>query len=132
MIVKLCAPGVFPDPGTLDVSVMQMPRKGDTLVIHTGPDDVEQLVVKRVVWTFEAPADRSTLYHDVPELVCDRAEDVGDTEHAVPQCKYCTLDIYTNDGGDTWWHDHTGLQCCYDVYKPEIATPTERTLTHGR
>ncbi len=83
MIVKLCAPGILPDPGTLDVSVMQMPRKGDTLVIHTGPDDVEQLVVKRVVWTFEAPADRSTLYHDVPELVCERAEDVGDGPDAI-------------------------------------------------
>ena len=82
MIVKLCAPGVLPDPGTLDVSVMQVPHKGDTLVIHTGPDDVEQLVVKRVVWTFEAPVDRSTLYHDVPELVCERAEDVGDDELA--------------------------------------------------
>lgn len=57
-----------------------MPRKGDTLVIHAGPDEVEQLVVKRVVWTFDASEDRPNFYphHDVPELVCDRAEDVGD------------------------------------------------------
>ncbi len=134
MIIKLIAPGILPgDHVTVDY-MAGVPQRGDQVLIETkradGDYDEQLLTVKSVTWPVEVmPSIRNHAVASLVEVLCDRAEDVGDDDPAPSHhCKFCHLPIYTNNGGATWWHEHSGMQCCFDVYKPEIATPatTER------
>lgn len=80
MIVKLIAPGILPgDYVTADLPAV--PRKGETIAVYNKATHIEEtLTVHEVVWPitpFTMDGGRRATA-DMPEVVCDRAEDVGD------------------------------------------------------
>ncbi|MCG7596318.1 hypothetical protein [Mycobacterium sp. PSTR-4-N] len=88
MIVKLIAPGIIPGDVVTVNHMAGVPQRGDRVLVETRKDggeyDEELLTVKSVTWPVEVR--RDIAHHAIaspPEVLLDRAEDVGDGE---PSC----------------------------------------------
>ena len=81
MIVKLIAPGIIPGD-YVTVELQGIPDRGHTICLYTGEDDEQLLTVKSVVWPMQlVPGMRHhATQADMPEVLLDRAEDVGDSQ----------------------------------------------------
>ena len=136
MIVKLIAPGIIPGDVVTVNHMAGVTQRGDRVLVETRRDgdeyDEELLTVKSVTWPVEViPSIRNHAVASLPEVLLDRAEDVGDS-----LCGECgeTVDFRRDgiDGPSKWYHTASDRAYCYrDPQDSETAYP-ERTLTHGR
>lgn len=92
MIVKLIAPGIIPND-YVTVELQGVPDRGHTICLYAGEGDEQLLTVKSVVWPMQlVPGMRHhATQADMPEVLLDRAEDVGDS---VAEFCFGTVPVY--------------------------------------
>lgn len=84
MIIKIIAPGIIPGDWVTVNHMAGVPQRGDTVVIEVanseGGHDEQLLTVKSVVWPVDVGRVKHVGCASLVEVVCDRAEDVGEPE----------------------------------------------------